>query len=193
LQLLQPFYRSFSPVKLVSKKLGLSRGSDSANKDGHTASLMVGNEPTAQWMRNSAVDNPQFLADTMGTLLGWRDAQSRKSYAEARALTLDHGQYLFQSRCSACHTIGQGDKLRPDLLDVTSRRDRAWLGRYLAEPDKMLAEGDPIAMALADKYKTVQMPNQNMGGADLAAVLSYLETRSSALRESAQKSSVTAR
>src|SRR5256886_16300067 len=29
-------------IKLVTKKLGLSRNSDSANKDGHTASLMVG-------------------------------------------------------------------------------------------------------------------------------------------------------
>src|SRR5712691_12362232 len=32
-------------IKLVTKKLGLSRGSDTANKDGHTASLMVGDVP----------------------------------------------------------------------------------------------------------------------------------------------------
>src|SRR3954465_11825197 len=42
-------------IALVTKKLGLSRKSDATSKDGHAASLMVGNEPTGQWMRNSAV------------------------------------------------------------------------------------------------------------------------------------------
>jgi protein SCO1/2 len=179
-------------IKIVTKKLGLSRYSDAANKDGHTASLMVGDVAGGQWMRNSAVDNPQFLADTIGTFLGWRDTNLGKSYAEARPLTLDPGQYLFQSRCSACHTIGQGDKLGPDLLGVMARRNRTWVARYLAEPDKMLAEGDPIAMALFEKYNTVRMPNQNMGGADLAAVLSYLEAQSGAPHQQARKDSASA-
>jgi protein SCO1/2 len=68
-----------------------------------------------------------------------------------------------------------------------ARRNRAWLARYLAEPDKMLAEGDPIAVALFEKYKTVRMPNQSMGGADLAAVLSYLEAQSGAPHQQAWK------
>src|SRR5438552_5544155 len=111
-------------IKLVTKKLGLSRGSDSANKDGHTASLMVGDVPGGQWMRNSAVDNPQFLATTIGNFLGWRDTKPRKSYAEARPLSVGQGEYLFGSRCSACHTLGQGNKMGPDLAGVTLRRDR---------------------------------------------------------------------
>src|SRR6266852_6007187 len=133
-------------IKLVTKKLGLSRGSDSANKDGHTASLMVGDVPGGQWMRNSAVDNPQFLATTIGNFLGWRDTTPKRSYAEARPLVLDQGEYFFQSQCSVCHTVGQGDKMGPDLLGVTARRDRAWLTRYIMAPDRMLAEGDPIAV-----------------------------------------------
>ncbi len=174
-------------IKLVVKKLGLSRGSDSANKDGHTASLMLGNEPSGQWMRHSAVDNPEFLSASIGSFLGWRvDPKLQKSYAEARPLELDPGQYLFQSRCGACHTVGQGDKAGPDLLGVTARRERAWLTRYMMEPDKMRAERDPIAMALSQKYRNIAMPNQSLGGADLAAVLSYLETHSGT-RDQAQK------
>ena len=42
------------------------------------------------------------------------------------------------------------------------------------------AEGDPIAMALSQKYHNIAMTNQNLGGADLAAVLSYLEARGTA-------------
>src|SRR3954470_22344508 len=40
-------------IKLVAHKLGLSSLTDAANRDGHQPSLMVGNEATGQWMRNS--------------------------------------------------------------------------------------------------------------------------------------------
>src|SRR5256885_545984 len=127
-------------IRLATKKLGLSGVRDSVSNDGHSASLMVGNEPAGLWMRNSAVDNPQFLATTIGNFLGWKDTAPRKSYAEARPLVLDKGEYFFQSQCSVCHSIGQGDKMGPDLAGVTARRDRSWLVRYITAPDKMLAE-----------------------------------------------------
>jgi protein SCO1 len=164
-------------IRVITRKVGLSRGSDAANKDGHTASLMVGDVAAGQWMRNSAVDDPQFLAASIGNFLGWRNRPVGKSYEEAQPLSVGHGEYLFGSRCSACHSIGQGDKLGPDLADVTQRRSRAWLARYLAEPDKVLAERDPIALALSEKYKSTRMPNLRLGSADVAAILRYLETR----------------
>jgi len=167
-------------IKLATKKLGLSRVRDSASKDGHTSSLMVGNEPAALWMRTSAVDNPQFLATTIANFLGWKDAAPKKSYAEARPLVLDKGEYFFQSQCSVCHTIGQGDKMGPDLLGLTARRDRAWLTRYITAPDKMLAEGDPIATALFEKYQYARMPNLRLSSDEVSAVLSYVEGRGAA-------------
>jgi len=179
-------------IRLATKKLGLSRVRDLASKDGHSASLMVGNEPTGQWMRNSAVDNPQFLATTIGNFLGWKDTTPKRSYAEARPLVLDQGEYFFQSQCSVCHTDGQGDKMGPDLLGVTARRDRAWLTRYIMAPDKMLAEGDPIAVALFEKYQYARMPNLRLSSDEVAAVLSYLEARSGARRQPAREDSTTA-
>jgi protein SCO1 len=180
-------------IKLATKKLGLSRRSDSASKDGHSASLMVGNEPTGQWMRNSSVDNPQFLATTIGNFLGWKNTTPGKSYAEARPLVLDKGEYFFQSQCSVCHTIGHGDKMGPDLLGVSARRDRAWLGSYIMAPDKMLAQGDPVATALFEKYQYARMPNLRLSPTEAAAVLSYVDAQSSALRQAARKDSVSAR
>jgi protein SCO1/2 len=169
-------------VKLVAKKLGLSSLRDSASRDGHKTSLMLGNEPAGQWMRNSAVDNPQFLAATISTFLGWRSQTPGKSYTEARTLTLDKGGYLFRTRCIGCHTIGKGDGVGPDLAGVTTRRERGWLARYLAEPDRMLAEGDPIATALFAKYKSIPMPNLRLGEEDVTALLAYLERPSTAAR-----------
>src|SRR2546427_9154174 len=89
----------------------------------------------------------------------------------------DNGEFFFQSRCGACHTIGNGDRVGPDLAGVTKRRDRAWLRRYLAEPDRMRAEGDPIATALFAKYNNVPMPNLRLSGIEVAGLLSYLETQ----------------
>ena len=164
-------------LKLVIKKLGLSSARDVARRDGHSASLMLGNEPTGQWMRNSAVDNPRFLATTIGSFMGWRDAKPAKSYAEARPLASDRGAYIFETRCVGCHTIGKGDGVGPDLAGVMKRRNRAWVARYVSEPDRVLAERDPIATALLAKYKNIAMPNLGLPGDDVAALISYLEVR----------------
>lgn len=161
-------------VQLVTRKLGLSRASDAVSKDGHSASLMVGNVSTGQWMRHSSIDNPQFLAATIGNFLGWRNPKTPQNYAQARPLVISNGQFLFQSRCSACHTVGGGDRLGPDLLGVTTRRERSWLARYLAEPEKMRAEGDATATRLSRQYKPVQMPNLALGSDDVEALLGYL-------------------
>jgi protein SCO1/2 len=161
-------------VQLIAKKLGLLSRRESQSH--HAAQLMVGNEPTGQWTRNSAVDNPEFLAARIGTLLGWRDTGPQKSYADARPLSVDDGQRLFQSRCSACHSLGKGDAVGPDLAGVSARRARAWLARYIAEPDAMLKAGDPVAGSLFRKYKEVRMPNLKLGASEVDAIVSYLAT-----------------
>jgi len=175
-------------ITLISKKLGLSSLTDAANRDGHMPSLMIGNEATGQWMRHSAVDNPQFLATTIGNFLhGWHDHKAGPSYAAVPPLpTLDPGAYLFQTRCAACHTVGQGDKVGPDLLGVTHRRERAWLARYVMIPDQMRAEHDAIATALAAQYPHVLMPNLGLGEGDVATLLTYLEAQQ-ATRQTPEK------
>jgi len=174
-------------IKLIVKKLGLTRSRDTQTRDGHSAILMIGDEPRGQWMRNSAVDNPRFLASTMSTFFGWRNAIPGRSYAEARPVVPDSGAWVFRTRCNACHTIGQGDGVGPDLAGVTKRRDRAWLARYVAEPDRVLAEGDPIATELVAKYKNIAMPNLRLDHEETAAVLRYLEAQSSASGEATDR------
>lgn len=181
-------------ISLVVRKLGLTRNTDLNARDGHSPFLVIGNEPTGQWTKNSAVDNPRFLAASMGTFFGWRDSEPQTSYAEARAIKFEKGQYQFQRQCNLCHTLGQGDKATgPDLLGVTDRRDRAWLTRYILAPDRMLAEGDPIATALSKKYKTVRMPNLSLASSDVADVLAYLAARSASVPEKRPKDSVRSR
>jgi protein SCO1/2 len=173
-------------IKLLTSKLGLSRASDAINKDGHASSLMLGNDVTGQWMRNSAVDNPKFLATTMANFYGWKDVVPTTSYAQATEVNISKARFMFESRCASCHTVGGGDGIGPDLAGVTSRRDPAWLRRFLKEPEKVLAEGDPIAKSLFEKYKRVNMPNLNLGTDDVSTMVTYLAAQSDALAAKAK-------
>jgi nitrite reductase (NO-forming) len=82
------------------------------------------------------------------------------------------GKQDFESRCLACHSLGDGDRLGPDLLGATKRRSVAWLTRFLKEPEVMLAE-DPDAKAMLEKYG-VPMPNQNLTDTEIRQFLRYL-------------------
>lgn len=169
-------------IELISKKLGLYTEPDPSDRDGHAPAVLIGNERTGQWIRNSALDNPCYLAVMIGDWLNsWKAAShAAKSYAESPRLSItDRGQYIFATQCAACHSIGRGDKIGPDLQGVTKVRDRAWLSRFIQTPDKMLIEKDPVATVLFEKYQQVNMPNLRLGDADANAVLNSLETSSS--------------
>src|ERR1044072_5487301 len=97
-------------IKLISKKLGLDKLPNGNDPDGHTPSLLIGNETTGIWMRNSALDNTKFMALKMQNLFGY-GAQAAvntmpANRTESVSLNIDKGAYLFHPRCSACHTIG---------------------------------------------------------------------------------------
>jgi protein SCO1/2 len=168
-------------IDLVAHKLGLYYD-PGLNRDGHTVELMIGNEPTGQWTRNSATDNPRFLINTITTLIdGWNGhkAAMGKSYSQAAPLNVsDKGQYLFATRCAACHTIGHGIKIGPDLQGVTNVRDRGWLLRFIQKPDQLLAEKDPLATTLFKQYKEIQMPNVRLGPDDTESIVKFLEAQS---------------
>ena len=64
----------------------------------------------------------------------------------------------FKKLCISCHTIGGGRIVGPDLKDVHERKDRAWLVRFIADPQSMLASGDAYALKLKEEARGVIMP-----------------------------------
>lgn len=86
----------------------------------------------------------------------------------------DEGEALFRQYCAGCHTIGGGDLSGPDLQGVAGRRDPDWLEHWLAEPDVMIAEGDPIARELLAQYNNIPMPNQHLTLSEIDSLLAYL-------------------
>jgi protein SCO1 len=169
-----------SDIDLLAYRLGLTddpniTAGPGPSLDGHTPHILIGNEPTGQWLRNSSTDNPSVIARLLTNFLGNSSVvqPATRRGAEGEPLKFHVGQYLFAKECAACHTIGEGDKIGPDLKYVARARDREWLERYIREPNKMREDGDPIAAALAEHYK-VLMPNLGVGDQDVAALMDFL-------------------
>jgi protein SCO1 len=170
-------------IKLISHKLGLDALPRADDPDGHTPHLLIGNEATGLWMRNSALDNTRFLALKIEQLMGYQSEglDLGKSSTTAANLSIDVGQYHFATRCAACHTIGGGDKIGPDLLGVTNVRDRAWLARMIVDANKLIEENDPIATALFKKYKEIRMPPLRLPESDVNTLIEYMKVQTAKL------------
>lgn len=86
------------------------------------------------------------------------------------------GQEIFEEKCIACHTIGDGKLVGPDLEGVMQRQSREWLLEWIQRPDEVLAGGDEYATALLQEYNNVPMANLGLSEAQAADVLAYLES-----------------
>jgi protein SCO1/2 len=157
---------------------------------------VIGNQRTGRWMKRSPGENPYILANELGSWLhNWKRANPvDRDFAQAPEVrNISTGEELFRARCAACHTVGDGDRaviaerrVGPDLLDVHRRRDRAWLTRWIIEPDKVLAEGDPIATEQFARYQRIAMPNLRLTAADAERIVACLVDESEGFHRRAQ-------
>lgn len=173
-------------IDAVRRKTGMAGRLDEDPLTGHTTSLTLGNEPQGQWMQDSSFDDPHFIATMIGNWLtpGYRKAtNSYENVPRISEETAGPGATMFRTRCAACHTIGGGDSVGPDLLGVTGARGRDWLTRYILAPDRMLAEKDPVAVALFNKYRKVKMPNLHLAHVDVKTLLDYFDARAAAMAQ----------
>jgi cytochrome c2 len=89
----------------------------------------------------------------------------------------DDGSTIFASKCAACHTIGKGKTVGPDLKGITSSEDPNWLARWIAAPSALIKAGDPKATRLVKQYP-LQMPDLGLSSTDIASVLAYITLQS---------------
>lgn len=84
------------------------------------------------------------------------------------------GEALFQTKCVACHTIGGGKLVGPDLQGVTARQDAAWLKSFIADPNKLFDAKDPTALQLLAEYNNVKMPALGLTPAEVDELVAFL-------------------
>lgn len=170
-------------VDLLQRRLGIRPIDPNRPLTEHDTSILVGNETTGQWIRRTAYENPQLLANLLGSRLQnhMPTGEARQSYSVAGRVTdTSNGAYLYRTRCRSCHTLGEGDRLGPDLAGVTQSRPHAWLARWIREPDVMLAEGDPTATAMLPRYRNLPMPNLGLSRTEVDAILVYMREQDEA-------------
>lgn len=168
---------------LIQRKLGLLV-EELDDPNDHDASLVLGNEANGRWIRRSPYDNPKSLAQLLAESLqnGRRPTRANRtlaSYADAPSRSnWGKGERIYRSRCAACHTVGEGNGLGPDLAGITQRREREWLVRWIVEPDLMISEKDPDALELLQAWDDIRMPNFGLDQAEAEAILGFIERSS---------------
>jgi cytochrome c2 len=92
------------------------------------------------------------------------------------AADIRRGEEVYAAKgCPACHKVGGGKLVGPDLKGVTARREQEWLEKMILRPDVMVKE-DPVAKKLLAEH-FVPMPNQGVDAdKELPVILAYLKS-----------------
>ncbi len=96
----------------------------------------------------------------------------------AVGVTTADGEAIFTQRCAACHSIGGGRSVGPDLKGVHAKRAQDWLIQITKSAQSLVDSGDAEAKKLLDEYKMI-MPDQNLSDAEVKAVLDYIASKGS--------------
>ena len=100
-------------------------------------------------------------------LAGWLSGSQPASAQES-------GKEIYQKMCAACHSIGGGRLVGPDLKGVNEKRPEDWLLKFIKSSDKLVKSGDKTAVALLDEYK-MPMPDQALSDEQIKKVLVHIK------------------
>jgi cytochrome oxidase Cu insertion factor (SCO1/SenC/PrrC family) len=168
-------------IRAINYKLGDRSERGLSN---HRNEIVLGNDAIGDWQRASVFGDLDSLVISIRQmdpvyLNEVRLPQHEELNPQKYTISNDQaGQILFSRICAPCHTIGVGDRVGPDLRDVTARRDRAWLTNFIRNPKKMFADKDPIVLAMAEKFPGMRMPVLGISDSDAEVLLSYLDDQS---------------
>jgi mono/diheme cytochrome c family protein len=90
----------------------------------------------------------------------------------------DAGEQVFNTTCFACHTIGGGRLIGPDLAGVHEKRSQEWLEKFIKSSQSMINAGDAEAVALFEEYNSLLMPDAVATEEEVRQVLSYIRAQS---------------
>lgn len=93
-------------------------------------------------------------------------------------LAQQNGGPMFNTFCSACHTISKGKLIGPDLADVHLRRSDEWLLEFITSSQAMVKKGDPDAVAIYEEFKKTVMPDAPYNADQIKEIIGYIKSKS---------------
>ncbi len=97
------------------------------------------------------------------------------------AASVTQGQDLFKANCMACHSIGKGKMVGPDLKNVHQKRNEAWLLKWIKSSKNLIGSGDADAVAIYEEFnKTPMTEFTSLTDDQIKSLISYIGMESSA-------------
>jgi mono/diheme cytochrome c family protein len=88
------------------------------------------------------------------------------------------GGDLFKANCGACHTVGKGKLVGPDLIGVENRHAEPWLLKWVKSSQTLIKSGDTTAVRLFKENNGMPMTDQSLSKEEILAVLAFIKDKS---------------
>ncbi len=79
------------------------------------------------------------------------------------------------AQCKACHTIGGGKLVGPDLKGVTERHSEAWLIKFIQNSQALVQAGDKEAVKVFEENNKIPMPAHSLTDEQVKGILKYIK------------------
>lgn len=93
-------------------------------------------------------------------------------------LLAQDGEATFKANCAACHSIGGGKLVGPDLKGITQKRKIDWIKKFIKNSAEFINSGDADAVAIAKEYNNMLMPPSTLPDAEIDLIIKYMQTKS---------------
>lgn len=88
----------------------------------------------------------------------------------------DAGGDIFKANCGACHTVGKGKLVGPDLKGVETRHTESWILKWVKSSQALVQAGDKEAVKLFADNSNIPMPDQALTDDQIKSILGFIKT-----------------
>jgi len=86
------------------------------------------------------------------------------------------GGELFKANCGACHTVGKGKLVGPDLKGVQEKHTEEWILKWVHSSQTLVKAGDKDAVKLFNDNSQIPMPDQALSNDEVKSILAFVKT-----------------
>jgi protein SCO1 len=179
-------------IRAINSKLG----NRSAARGDHRNEIVLGNDATGDWQRDTPFGDIASIVFNIRAmspkLMALNVPAAGNGNDQPVVISRNPGETLFRKICTPCHTVGVGNRVGPDLRDVTKRRTEQWLTAFIMSPAKLRRAGDPVALELDAAFPGIKMPELGMTENDAKDLIGFLQAATERLKVTAEQHDHTA-